>query len=1049
MGVLTVDHFRIIRLISPMPRIQTTFYNTGDVEYNDIVYTERTFDISENFYRFDLIPHTQYWRFGLVFSRTRDFEFVPSMGRYVNEDLRFFQINVGELLLNSGWSLPSRLEVATYYIKPSVLERTDAYPPLSPVRLFMVPSNKILLFHVRYGSSPTEISASVDGLTGYPYFRIFSWADYAEFNLDCIVEESAKFSSNMLEEPLPIPDSSFWVLKIREETWDIQTFKVGQQTWFTTHTLQSDKRPEYDQFLSIRPGDRIVAYAMRPLSASVAIMEVTEGVHSDLGKGEMISMVIREVLSPTVTLNEFASEISMVDKLSELSPTRLIRIGEKDFERMTRRRLQRGSTLYLPAFDSEGKHRGKQDQLDFADDIDSFAKVISLRSVQPPLAIGLFGNWGSGKSFFMENLSVRIDELKGSHSRYVNNVVHVNFNSWHYSDANLWASLITEIFDELFRFSKTNNKTDEVKKLTESLEIAVFQREAAEAKKVALERKQSELELDRNKKRDSLEDLTGLEILKLIISDKKVQEDLKAFDNEHVEEIFKNEKKVESFLAEVDEIRNHITYFFRELVRLRGRWVWVVSLAIIVAIVGWTVINLDLVAKTWELFCARLAQWVIPLGILAVRATRSLRSVNKQFKEAKIRLESLKSTFGSRPVNESEDLKQNRAALETARTDLQKINAKIEQVSQELDELRSGRKLLKFIEERHGDELYSRQLGLISLIRKDFKKLDELLRGQGQAMAGNNQGSNGKEAVMLNIERIVLYIDDLDRCSKDIVIRVLEAVNLLLAFELFVVIVGVDPRWLHQSLDKKYDFFTGQSVSPYEYLEKIFQIPFTLREIDQKGRGSLLRFLLQNEIRQHEQTSEREQANVATPNPGASTTVNQPSTTTSFIGQAPDRPPDNEQREEAKVEESSISISQTELSAIQKLSAVFGRTPRTMKRFVNIYRLVKAHRSFVATLDPRPTLLLLAIVVGHPEYTSDLMEALSTASQGSLSAFISGSMDLSQLIPLLDHLLKNNEWSSLDVQDLKANSALVSRFTFRSLETKKNPATPNTTDLGN
>ena len=48
----------------------------------------------------------------------------------------------------------------------------------------------------------------------------------------------------------------------------------------------------------------------------------------------------------------------------------------------------------------------------------------------------------------------------------------------------------------------------------------------------------------------------------------------------------------------------------------------------------------------------------------------------------------------------------------------------------------------------------------------------------------------------------MLYIDDLERCEPDQVVQVLQAVHLLLAMELFVVVVGVDPRWLLRSLQE-------------------------------------------------------------------------------------------------------------------------------------------------------------------------------------------------------------------------------------------------------
>ena len=82
--------------------------------------------------------------------------------------------------------------------------------------------------------------------------------------------------------------------------------------------------------------------------------------------------------------------------------------------------------------------------------------MLASREVEPPLAIGLFGDWGGGKSFFMRLMQ---DEIDGAVERaksaqqtspFLTNVVPIRFNAWHYLDADLWASLVTEIFDRLF-----------------------------------------------------------------------------------------------------------------------------------------------------------------------------------------------------------------------------------------------------------------------------------------------------------------------------------------------------------------------------------------------------------------------------------------------------------------------------------------------------------------------------------------------------------------------------------------------------------------------
>ena len=99
------------------------------------------------------------------------------------------------------------------------------------------------------------------------------------------------------------------------------------------------------------------------------------------------------------------------------------------------------------------------------------------------------------------------------------------------------------------------------------------------------------------------------------------------------------------------------------------------------------------------------------------------------------------------------------------------------------------------------------------------------------------------------IDRIVLYIDDLDRCPPTRVVEVLEAVHLLLAGRLFVVVVAVDPRWLLRSIAAHYaELFQGEHLpaaetwidGPAQYLEKIFQIVLTLPPLEEGGYRRLI-----------------------------------------------------------------------------------------------------------------------------------------------------------------------------------------------------------------
>ena len=81
--------------------------------------------------------------------------------------------------------------------------------------------------------------------------------------------------------------------------------------------------------------------------------------------------------------------------------------------------------------------------LDVADQARMFARSIVSQSLQPPLAIGLFGDWGSGKSYFMHLLREAAREecrKPGSWSE----VCHIEFNAWHYAPEDAPTRLLTD-----------------------------------------------------------------------------------------------------------------------------------------------------------------------------------------------------------------------------------------------------------------------------------------------------------------------------------------------------------------------------------------------------------------------------------------------------------------------------------------------------------------------------------------------------------------------------------------------------------------------------
>src|SRR5262249_9994253 len=122
------------------------------------------------------------------------------------------------------------------------------------------------------------------------------------------------------------------------------------------------------------------------------------------------------------------------------------------------------------------------DLLDVKDEARAFARIAASRTTRLPLSIGVFGDWGSGKTFFMDRVYENVDELSGQakeeakerkedkESPFLPDIVQIKFNAWHYIESNLWASLVEYIFSELDRYLRSSDKKPEqIEQLFEQL----------------------------------------------------------------------------------------------------------------------------------------------------------------------------------------------------------------------------------------------------------------------------------------------------------------------------------------------------------------------------------------------------------------------------------------------------------------------------------------------------------------------------------------------------------------------------------------------------
>jgi hypothetical protein len=720
--------------------------------------------------------------------------------------------------------------------------------------------------------------------------------------------------------------------------------------------------------------------------------------------------------------------------------------------------LSRGLELVMPSratMDNDevrGKIKAEDDLLNVNQEVDRFARLLVASDVKPPISLGLFGNWGSGKSFFMGLLKTRIEELS-SDNTYVANVAQIDFNAWHYVDTNLWASLAVRIFDGLARELGFDTKTDidearkalhrEIHSSKRGREQAVQQQEAAKEKRA-----------------DAGEELQKLQTTRAkVASDKLSKRLLRVWNAARTDPQFNDEKK------EIDKIAKQLglstaltsaqdaSRLIEELrsigrqsgglaaavsARFRDSKTAVISITAIILVVaaavgfGFVVESLressDWIRQTIPQASAGIVQVATILSTGAAWASRRVASVSQGLRKLETLQQKFQNLEATTPLSEDEQKIQKQ--IDEYDAEIQRINESISEADRriavaeaELQRIDQGGLVYDFLKDRKQSSRYLDQLGLISTIRGDFERLGELLE---------DLRKNGKKP----IDRIILYIDDLDRCQPDQVVEVLQAVHLILAFDLFSVVVGVDARWLERSLYRTYVGRTSagagvagsragtQAFSPQNYLEKIFQIPYSLQDMTETGFKQLVGKLItsrtdyqrlaeaeQQRKREEEQrkrieeSKEESRLKLRKDEPGEEVLINKSDNqeTNGLKGQSESNANGKADEESSSEQIQADKGTQQQADAAEQKEAIdalfledweedylqllyaFIPTPRLVKRFVNVYRLLRVTATqtdfnrFVGNKsrgDYQAALVLLAINIGYPTIGGQLLKLL-------------------------------------------------------------------------
>ena len=467
-----------------------------------------------------------------------------------------------------------------------------------------------------------------------------------------------------------------------------------------------------------------------------------------------------------------------------------VRVWPAALETLRRRRLAAYSADDTKAAEDLTSH------LAIDADVDAFAALIAARAVQPPLSIGLFGRWGSGKTFFMRRLKARIAELatearsSGQLQRDVawhKRIVQIEFNAWHYAEGNLWASLVEHILTNLRVDGEPKNRV--IRRQQEIVAWLTTQQELAGSAKADAANARATLD----EKRQALADLQTKDPLRAAATGEVRNAVASAIWSTNVGESLHDLQKA---LGAASEELKYGAGIVEPLVRADHRVLRLVALFAALAVgplAAW------LVAHFTHAIDHTFAGLAASLAATATWVRSQVAWTRKQLDKVRVAADKLEAPIRAQRREYEAALLAAQSEFRAAAHRAEEVERRVTALESELAETTASRLLARLIADRAASDDYRQHLGLLALIRRDFEAMAEFLQLQETTIDGFATLAD-EDREQIEVGRIVLYIDDLDRCEPAQVVAVLQALHLLLAFPLFTVVLGVDVSWVEHSL---------------------------------------------------------------------------------------------------------------------------------------------------------------------------------------------------------------------------------------------------------
>ncbi|HKP85895.1 MAG TPA: P-loop NTPase fold protein [Blastocatellia bacterium] len=289
--------------------------------------------------------------------------------------------------------------------------------------------------------------------------------------------------------------------------------------------------------------------------------------------------------------------------------------------------------------------------------------------------------------------------------------------------------------------------------------------------------------------------------------------------------------------------------------------------------------------------------------------------------------------------------------------------------------------------------------GVINSIQGEFRDAVESWINQKTGAA--DKGDDIETRIRKHNLKIVVFIDELDRCPLERIVDILEAIKLFLAKEIFIVFMAVDTRVASEAIRLHYKDVSNPDL-PREYLEKIVQLPMCVPTANREALGNYLKKFMPNVESENgagakatddaPPVSAPVDVGTARPvEPKQATPPRAPERVTADSGG--EARPETKARARSKAKFTNPSPvfplpqlpdTQAELEVIEKISEqLLESNPRRIKRLLNTYRYVKllshAQKEPVRSPDWQKTMIAwLAFTMRWPLFMAEAVEMISS-----------------------------------------------------------------------